>query len=103
FIMHLDISPANVMWDDRNSTVRIIDYGGTIGDDSFFDIGNIVSRICTRTTRAPEYGSPETIWQRNESSEGLSAYYAIMSNVFPEELVRDQPYLKEVACQSQVK
>lgn len=102
FIMHLDLSTTNVMYCSSKKQVKIIDYGGTIGDDSFLDIGMMVSRVCTRSTRAPEYGSPETLWQRNESSETLSAYYAIMSNIFKAELLNVQPYMKEKECSSQV-
>ncbi len=103
FIMHLDISTTNVMWDNKTSTIRIIDYGGTIGDDSFLDIGRIVTRVCTRSTRAPEYGSGETIWQRNESSEALSAYYSIMSHIFDQTVLGEQPYAKEKACSAVIK
>lgn len=106
FMMHLDLSTTNVMWDKsvgNGGGVRVIDYGGTIGDDSFLDIGTIVSRVCTRSTRAPEYGSGESLWQRNESSETLSAYHAIMSHAFSPTLTGTQPYAKEEACSLAVK
>jgi serine/threonine protein kinase len=103
FIMHLDISTTNVMWDPVGKNFRIIDYGGTIGDDSFLDIGTIVNRICTRTTRAPEYSSSETIWQRNESSEALTAYYSIMSYLFDPSVLAEQPYVKGEMCLKHIK
>lgn len=102
FIMHLDISTANVMWEKPAGGLRVIDYGGTIGDDSFLDLGPILPRLCTRTTRAPEYAASDNLWQRNESSETLSAYYAIMSHTFHTDLLKEQPQAKEAACANQV-
>lgn len=102
FVMHLDISTSNVMWDPASASVKLIDFGGTIGDDSFLNIGPIVSRVCTRSTRPPEYGTSDTLWQRNESSETLSAYYAIMSHVFPASILSELPHLKEELCRKQV-
>lgn len=102
FVMHLDISTTNVMWEEESGGLRVIDYGGTIGDDSFLDLGHIVPRLCTRSTRAPEYASSETLWQRNESSETLGAYYAVMSHAFKADLLKEQPFSKEAACAEQV-
>jgi hypothetical protein len=101
--MHLDLSTSNIMWDAEADSLRIIDYAGTIGDDSFLDIGSTVTRVCTRSTRAPEYSSEEILWQRNESSEALSVYYALMSHIFSREVINDQPYAKESSCRERVR
>lgn len=102
FVMHLDLSTTNIMWDSDANTIRIIDFGGTIGDDSFLDLGHTVSRVCTRSTRPPEYHAPETMWQRNESSETLSVYYALMSHVLAPDIINVQPYVKEPICSEYV-
>ncbi len=102
FIIHMDLSVGNVMWDPETGSVRLIDYAGTIGDDSFLDIGIMVDRVCTRSSRAPEYGSSDTLWQRNESSEALCGYYAIMNHIFPQDFINQLPYSKEAACKEQV-
>lgn len=98
FVMHLDISTNNIMWDPHANTIRLIDYGGTIGDDSFIDIGTNVTKLCTRSTRPPEYNVSTTLWQRNENSESLSAYYAVMGHIFPVDLLNEPPFNKEYAC-----
>lgn len=98
FLMHLDLSTTNLMWDSQLEIIRVIDCAGTIGDDTFLDLGPIIDRACTRSTRPPEYTCPDNLWQRNESSEILSIYYAIMSHVFDPGVINLLPEIKEEAC-----
>jgi serine/threonine protein kinase len=101
YIMHLDLSWSNIMWNPKSKNVQVIDYAGTIGDDTFYDLDEVTDKICTSTTRPLEYFSG-SLWQRNESSEGLSAYYAIISHVLPIKLMDKKPYQKEDDCRIQV-
>jgi len=94
--MHLDITPNNVMWDEQEERLKIIDFSGTIGDDSFFDLGERHNKLCTRNSRPEEYTCKKTISMRNESSELFSLFYTVhelidkkedYSTLFPREKI----------------
>ncbi len=83
--MHTDITPNNVMWDIQEEKLKIIDFGGTMGDDSFYDLGERVTRLCTKTTRPEEYSSRDLLSLRDERSELFSAFYTACEIVLPAE------------------
>lgn len=80
--MHMDITPNNVMWDHRLHRLTLIDFGGTLGDDSFYDLGERVLKLCTRTTRPPEYSVRDTLFMRDERSELFSIFYTVCELLF---------------------
>ncbi len=75
--MHLDINPNNMLWDKEHSEIRLIDFSGTLGDDSFYDLGQQCAKLCTRTTRPEVYDSPGTMYRRDEVTEKFCLSWAI--------------------------
>lgn len=75
--MHTDINPNNVLWDNWDGKMKFIDFGGTMGDDSFYDLGERTYKLCTKTSRPNEYNSSDTLYLRDERSELFSLFYTI--------------------------